>query len=590
MHLLRITLRVALGLAALALDTTPSLAQQGKRYAILVGPKTYDHSKLGPLDYTENDVAELYQLLPGARYEVALLTDTAGRKDKRYSPTKANIMARLHEMLGKCKRKDLVVVAFAGHGLQFDKDADCYFCPRDAKPFADQTGTLISLDGVYKALDRCGAGAKVLLADCCRIDPAGGRGRDVANDVLDKNPPKGVYAFFSCSKGERAFEHQALKHRVFFHHVIEGLKGRVKDAEGEVTFEALTLYVRRQVPAEVRRLFGSGVKQTPNLKAVDVSGEPLVLVQGDGLLAADVAAVWRGLMSGKIAAVYVHEVGRERVGAWRRAAEEGSPQGQYLFAKALELGAGVGKDLEKAVWWYRKAANQGYALAEDTLGWCYDRGLGVGKDAREAVRWYRKAAEQDCAVVEDNLGWCYDRGFGVAKDSGEAVRWFRKAAEQGYAIAENNLGWRYDSGLGVGKDAREAVRWYRKAAEQGYPLAENNLGWCYVRGFGVPKDAREAVRWYRKAAKHGNALAECNLGNCYIRGTGVAKNAREAVHWYRKAAKHGNAAAENNLGWCYEKGKGVKKNKRKAVRWYRKAAAHGNRDAKKALRRVSKSR
>ena len=152
--------------------------------------------------------------------------------------------------------------------------------PTHAKPFADETKTLISLDGVYQKLDRSGAGAKVLLADCCRTDPAGGRGRDIPNDVLDKTPPKGVYAFFSCGKGEKAFEHKDLQHGVFFYQVLEGLKGAAEDSDDDVTFKALTLQVRKRVPTEVHRLFGDTTHQTPTLKMVEASGAPLVLLSG----------------------------------------------------------------------------------------------------------------------------------------------------------------------------------------------------------------------------------------------------------------------------------------------------------------------
>ena len=72
---------------------TPASApvQEGKRYAVLVGPRRYDHSKLPLLEYTENDVTELAEVLRGAGYEVVLLTDTTGQKDDKLAPTKANI-------------------------------------------------------------------------------------------------------------------------------------------------------------------------------------------------------------------------------------------------------------------------------------------------------------------------------------------------------------------------------------------------------------------------------------------------------------------------------------------------------------------
>src|SRR5437899_1501012 len=61
-------------------------------------------------------------------------------------------------------------------------------------------------------------------------------------------PPGGVSAFFSCSEGEKAFEHADLKHGVFFHFVIEALKGAaVGPEEREVFVPDLEKYVKRRV-------------------------------------------------------------------------------------------------------------------------------------------------------------------------------------------------------------------------------------------------------------------------------------------------------------------------------------------------------
>src|SRR5437016_3776117 len=68
---------------------------EGKRYAILVGIKDYDHNKLKPLDYPENDATDLARLLGAAGYEVALLTGTEGAKREDHQPTLTNIRKAL---------------------------------------------------------------------------------------------------------------------------------------------------------------------------------------------------------------------------------------------------------------------------------------------------------------------------------------------------------------------------------------------------------------------------------------------------------------------------------------------------------------
>jgi uncharacterized caspase-like protein len=109
-----------------------------------------------------------------------------------------------------------VLLAFAGHGLQFDGQDDAYFCPADARPFKDETRTLVSLISMYAEMKRSFAGVKLLLVDACRDDPKATRGtRGVDGDTAPR-PPTGVGTHFSCSKRQRACEHPDLKHGVFF--------------------------------------------------------------------------------------------------------------------------------------------------------------------------------------------------------------------------------------------------------------------------------------------------------------------------------------------------------------------------------------
>jgi hypothetical protein len=117
---------------------------------------------------------------------------------------------------------------------------------------------------------------KVLLVDACRDDPDAARGSRGGITADSVRPPAGVAALFSCRAGERAFEHAKLGHGVFFYHVLEGLKGKAKDADNEVTFAGLAAYVSRRVAKDVPVLVGGTAKQSPNLKA-DYSTEPVLV-------------------------------------------------------------------------------------------------------------------------------------------------------------------------------------------------------------------------------------------------------------------------------------------------------------------------
>ncbi|MCA9093632.1 MAG: SUMF1/EgtB/PvdO family nonheme iron enzyme [Planctomycetaceae bacterium] len=251
----------------------------GKYYAILVGVEDYQHHKLrepNPLKYSVDDVTALAEILKRENYEVLLLTDETGKKSPGLLPTRANIEARIREAVEKCRNEDTILIALTGHGLQFSGNKDAFFCPIDARPFASETKTLVSVSGIYEELEKSFAGVKVILVDACRNDPDPGRGRGLDADSAPP-PPKGVAALFSCSAGQRAFEHDEFKHGVFFHHVLEGLGGEAANRDGNVTFDSLSAYVRGEVPKTMRRLL-PGHEQFPNLKA-DLVGRPPVLAR-----------------------------------------------------------------------------------------------------------------------------------------------------------------------------------------------------------------------------------------------------------------------------------------------------------------------
>jgi formylglycine-generating enzyme required for sulfatase activity len=266
-------------LALLALSALPASSQDaGKRYAVLAGVEDYQHENLRrpKLEYAVEDVTDLGAVLRAAGYEVVLLTDDTGRRDPSLAPTRANIERVVTEVLRRSGKADTVIIAFAGHGLQFQGQPDAFFCPADARPFADETATMVSVSKVYQELEKSFAGVKVLLVDACRNDPDPGRGRGVDGDNSPR-PPRGVAALFSCSAGEKAYEHRDLAHGVFFHSVLDGLRGKASDSNGKVTWDSLQAHVRSQVP-ELMKLHLPDRAQQPNLKA-DLVGSPPVLLR-----------------------------------------------------------------------------------------------------------------------------------------------------------------------------------------------------------------------------------------------------------------------------------------------------------------------
>jgi hypothetical protein len=244
----------------------------GECYAILVAVQQYDRNQLRDLQFAENDMKAMAELLRAQGYRrVVLLTQTEGARQARFLPTAENIRRSLKGLAEDRDPQDTLLVAFAGHGVQFRGSDESFFCPMDAR-LEDQR-TLLALSEVYRELEGSKAGFKLLLVDACRNDPQSDHSRSRTTVRLESvtrpqrtQPPGGVAAFFSCSAGERAFENPTIRHGIFFHYVTQGLNGKADlNKDGAVDLDELVLYTRRQVPDFVKDEYGDDVRQMPEL-------------------------------------------------------------------------------------------------------------------------------------------------------------------------------------------------------------------------------------------------------------------------------------------------------------------------------------
>ncbi len=276
-------------LAILVLIPGPLLAaEKGRKFALLIGVSKYDPAQLHDLPHAEKDVSDFADVLVkkcGFRNDhVHLMTSSQGAKKFRYSPTAKNIRRMLSNLVQFCEKDDTLILGFAGHGIQFTREKDNYFCPTDAD--LEKKSTLINLQKeVYLILEKkCAARVKLLFVDACRNDPRTRQARSRATVDLQKlnrpqalEMPKGLAAFFSCRAGEESFEDRNLGHGVFFHFVIKGLNGGAANRKGDVTLPRLRSYVRTEVSAYVFNKFGK--VQRPDLKenstdVITLVGEP----------------------------------------------------------------------------------------------------------------------------------------------------------------------------------------------------------------------------------------------------------------------------------------------------------------------------
>ena len=556
-------------------------AAQGKKYALLVGVRQYDQNELRSLPFSEADVTELGRVLKEAEYlpdNVVLMTQTLGAENSRYLPLAANIRKELRLLLRNRGRGDTVLIALAGHGVQFKKNADQYFCPMDAQ--LSDKNTLISIGEIYKELEKCHASVRLLLVDACRNNPQTERARSAGEVEIEsvtrppaQEPPGGVAALFSCKGGEKAFEHEELRHGVFFHFIIEGLRGKADaDHDRKVDLDELMLYAKKQVPEYVRTKLGA--VQTPENRGLTAGVVPIINLDKLRRAALGITAgVW------EIVPKEIHEKMPpgyliEGVHAGSAAEKAGLKAGDVIVAveghplknnselASILLPFGPGSEVSLNVWRDGKVETRKCSLEERA-------------DAARTAQAYRKEADEGKPWAQRNLARFYRDGEGIPQNDGEAAKWFRKAAEQGDAQAQNSLAWLYQRGRGVPADQAQAFEWYKKAADTGYRIAQNHLASMYELGKGTTKDIAEAARWRQKSAENGYASAQYNLARIYLSGQGVSRNEQEAMKWAQKAAAQNYPPALRLCGRMFERGQGAPKDSAKAVEWYRKAVEHG---------------
>ncbi|HLX60236.1 MAG TPA: caspase family protein [Planctomycetota bacterium] len=284
MHILRI-------LATLILCIVSAFAADGEKYALLVGVSEYrPDSGLRTLKYAESDMAALARTLAESGFDPAhifLMTQSALGNDST-RPRRENIERELDLLLNNKQKDDTVLVVFSGHGLQFRGDRESFFCPGDARKDPksgklDKT-TLVNVSDVYARLEKCAAGNKLLISDCCRNDPLDEQTRGAIGETIQTGqlklgepdkpqsqtrpvplpPPESVAALFSCAEGEFAYEEdKEFQGGVFTHYLIEGLKGQAA-LDGVVDLESLAAFLRRRVYDHVHRVFLAA--QTPEIK------------------------------------------------------------------------------------------------------------------------------------------------------------------------------------------------------------------------------------------------------------------------------------------------------------------------------------
>jgi formylglycine-generating enzyme required for sulfatase activity len=150
---------------------------------------------------------------------------------------------------------------------------------------------LYPFNDLLKKLDKGGAGTNLVLVDACRSVNDANRGtRSGIDGSKAVSLAVGTVVFFACSRDQEARETEKADggHGVFFHHVIDGLKGGAANKRGQVTWDGLVAHVKDQTAAAYPDWFpGLPEKRWQQPQSIGNTSGAVVLVADDAAKKSD---------------------------------------------------------------------------------------------------------------------------------------------------------------------------------------------------------------------------------------------------------------------------------------------------------------
>ncbi|HLF83858.1 MAG TPA: caspase family protein [Blastocatellia bacterium] len=272
-----------------------------KRWALIIGIDTYEDPQINRLEAASNDAKELAAVLIShggfPRDQVIILASDGPPRNR---PSRGNILRRLSNLKGVVPPEGLLVVAFAGHGIE--RGGRAYLLPGDAQMsenLALLEETAINVEVIRTWIRHTGVGQVLMIIDACRNDPIAGRGDE--ENVLTEAYTRGfsfdvrnqeVTAFatlYATDIGHRAYEDRERKQGYFSSALVEGLKGGAADVNGEVTLGRLVRYLEETVPKQLSRDLGKDKKQRPFAVIEGYKADELVIALAPLKVASNVA-------------------------------------------------------------------------------------------------------------------------------------------------------------------------------------------------------------------------------------------------------------------------------------------------------------
>jgi len=280
------------GLRVQTADSVKALPVASKRYALVVGVDQYADTQITTLGGASNDAKTLANaLIQYAGFPGEQVTLLASDQPAERQPTRGNILRRLSNMAAVVPADGLLLISFAGHGIE--RGGQAFLLPSDSQVSNDVDlleQTAINVSQIKDRIRKIGVHQVLIILDACRNDPVG---RANADNPLTPAYTRGfsfdlrnreVQAFvtlYATEVGHRAYEYKEKKQGYFTWILVEALRGGAANAKGEVTLSGLVKYLQERVPKRVLQDLGPGKDQKPFAIVEGYRADELVLAVRD---------------------------------------------------------------------------------------------------------------------------------------------------------------------------------------------------------------------------------------------------------------------------------------------------------------------
>ena len=251
-----------------------SLPASAKRYAVVIGVDQYADTQITTLGGASNDAKILSNaLIEHAGFPGEQVTLLASDQPAERQPTRGNILRRLSNLAAVVPPDGLLLLSFAGHGIE--RGGQAFLLPSDAQVSDDVDlleQTAINVSQVKERIRKIGVSQVLIILDACRNDPVGRANADNPltpaytrgfNFDLRNREVEAFATLYATEVGRRAYEYKEKRQGYFTWILVEALQGGAANEKGEVTLASLVKYLQERVPKRVLQDLGPGKDQKP---------------------------------------------------------------------------------------------------------------------------------------------------------------------------------------------------------------------------------------------------------------------------------------------------------------------------------------